>query len=247
MENTIVQEDINISERKCQVRRHQNSSQNIAILLYPDCDGHVNAFAKILKRYDYTYILHDKDTVESELEEHNLLGGLDGEELTEEDKELLKKKHYHILLHLPSKREPTQIAKELMIQQRFVQRVSSRDAMLMYLVHTGLYYKHQYSPNEVVSNRPSLFREALSRYSTDTEKLLKCIDIIQNKNCFTFTFAMQMLANAGLTTFALKHTSAIRQFVDDSACTHRINYTYDAPSCYMEQVEDIHSIDDVLS
>lgn len=243
MENTITQEDINISERKCQVRRRQNQSQNIAILLYPDCDGHVNAFAKILKRYDYTYILHDKDTIESELEEHNLLGGLDGEELTEEDKELLKKKHYHILLHLPLKREPTQIAKELMIQQRFVQRVSSRDAMLMYLVHTGLYYKHQYSPDEVFSNRPSLFREALAKYSTDTEKLLKCIDIIQNKNCFTYTFAMQMLAREGLTAFALKYSSTIQRFVDETLAVRKAWGLTPRP---METVKNYDSIDDVL-
>lgn len=208
--------DDNTTEKKSQgyVRKKpSHPSKNIALLLYPDCDGHAVALAKVMSKWDYTYILHDKD--EFETEDVDMHGGTsDGDILTEEDTERLKKKHYHVLIHLPMKKEATQVAKELKLEQRFVQRISDRTAMLCYLIHTGMYDKYQYKPEEVHSNRPSLFREALNSVSTDSEKLEKMIRIIQNKKCVSVDFALLMLAKEGMTQFALKHYSVVRDIVE---------------------------------
>lgn len=192
---------VNENSQEFTKRKKQNASKNIAVLLYKDNDGHAQAFAKILSRWDYTYILHDKDSFEDDTEFH--------------DVDQLKKEHYHVLIHLPSQKEPTQVARELGIDYRFVQRVSDRTAMLCYLIHTGLYDKFQYSPKEVISNRPSLFYEAISSIKTSSEKLEKIIDIIQNKNCTTVSFAYKMLIREGYTDFALKHHSLIKDLVNE--------------------------------
>lgn len=216
--------DDSTTENKSQVyvrKKPQNPSKNIALLLYPDCDGHAQALAKVISKWDYTYILHDKDEFENE--EVDMHGGSsDGDILTEEDIDRLKKKHYHVLIHLPMKKEASQVAKELKLEQRFVQRISDRTAMLCYLIHTGMYDKYQYKPEEVHSNRPSLFREALISINTNTEKLDKLISIIQNKNCVTVNFALKCIAREGLTDFALKHFSLVKTLVDEQQNSVRI-------------------------
>ena len=240
--------DNSIEGRKSQGRiRH--SSQNIAVLLYPDADGHARALAKIISKWDYTYILHDKDVFNEDYSDHHL-HGVSNDELGEEDRELLKKPHYHVLIHLPNLKEPTQVAKELMIEQRFVQRVSSRDSMLVYLVHTGLHDKYQYNLSEVHSNRPTLIREALAKYTTDSERLLKVISIIQNKNCLSLTFAMTMLANEGFGSFAIRNASLIDKLVSENIATNRLgfiprNIPLDPPPKFKKYESDV-ILDDVL-
>lgn len=242
--------DDNSIEKKSQeyVRKTpQRRTKNIALLLYPDCDGHAEALAKVMSKWDYTYILHDKDEFETDdVDMHG--GSSDGDILTEEDTERLKKKHYHVLIHLPMTKEPTQVAKELKLEQRFVQRISDRTAMLCYLVHTGMYDKYQYSPTEVHSNRPSLFREALNSINTNTEKLEKMISIIQNKKCVTVSFALKCLGREGMTDFALKHFSVVKTIVEENYVETRFTpfgELIKMKSLPMESVEDLQGVFDI--
>lgn len=198
MDNNITAKEQSQELTKTKKRNH---TKNIALLLYRDNADHAVALAKVKKKWDYTYILHDKDEYEDDTELH--------------DVEQLKKAHYHVLIHLPTQREPKQIARELGLDDRFVRKVTDRTAMLVYLIHTGMYDKYQYSPKEVMSNRPSLFYEALSSVKTSSEKLEIIIDIIQNKNCTTVSFAYKMLIREGYTEFALKHHSLIKDLVND--------------------------------
>lgn len=239
--------DDNTTEKKSQgyVRKKpQNPSKNIALLLYPDCDGHAEALAKVMSKWDYTYILHDKD--EFETEDVDMHGGAsDGDILTEEDTERLKKKHYHVLIHLPMKKEATQVAKELKLEQRFVQRISDRTAMLCYLIHTGMYDKYQYKPEEVHSNRPSLFREALNSVNTNTEKLERMIAIIQNKKCVTTSFALKVLAKEGMTDFALKHFQVVKTLVEENYQETRFTPFGELVRCKSVPLEELKFTEDL--
>lgn len=183
--------------------------KNFTVLLYPDDPTHPQALAKIMKKWDYCYILHDKDTIIDDIDE----------ELEQNE----KKAHYHVVIMLPSERTVNGLAKELGIEQRFIRKVTSLKAMLLYLVHTGLYEKYQYKPNEVHGNRISIFLEAYRSIETDTEKLLKVIDIIQNRNCTEFSYTMKLLAFEGYTKFALKHYNLIRDIVQDNYARTRLN------------------------
>lgn len=239
--------DDNTTENKSQgyVRKKpKKPSKNIALLLYPDCDGHAQALAKVMSKWDYTYILHDKD--EFEVDDVDMHGGAsDGDILTEEDAERLKKKHYHVLIHLPMQKEATQVAKELKLEQRFVQRISDRTAMLCYLIHTGMYDKYQYKPEEVHSNRPSLFREALNSINTNTEKLERMITIIQNKKCVTTTFALKVLAREGMTDFALKHFNVVKTLVEENYNETRFTPFGDLINCKSVPLEELKDDEDL--
>lgn len=197
------------SQEKTEKKSFRSYSKNIAILLYPDNLDHAKALAQIIRRWDYTYILHDKD-ITSNTDFIDFHGG----DVSPDDEDL-KKAHYHVLLHLPMKREPSQIAKELNIESRFVQRVSDRTSYLCYLVHTGLYDKYQYNSKEVHSNRPSLFREAIQSVLTDSERILQVLDIIQNKNCSDLTFAIRMLCIEGYGSYVNKNFSLIKALVEE--------------------------------
>ena len=197
------------SQDKIEKKTFRNYSKNIAILLYPDNVDHAKALAQIIRRWDYTYILHDKD-ITSNTDFIVFHGG----EVTPGDEDL-KKAHYHVLLHLPMKREPSQIARELNIEPRFVQRVSDRTSYLCYLVHTGLYDKYQYNSKDVHSNRPSLFREAVQSVLTDSERILQVLDIIQYKNCSDLTFAIRVLCLEGYGSYVNKNFSLIKALVEE--------------------------------
>lgn len=173
--------------------RHKGSP-HIAVLLYPDNEEHQNALITIHKKFDYTYILHDKDVFE------------------DSEDELQKKPHIHCLLHFSSDRTPNGIAKILQIETRFVQRVTNRDAFLRYLIHLDDKDKYQYSIDEVVSNRRLLIVDAVRRSRTETERAKEIIQIIQYKNFVDYVEFWEFLVDNGYFPEAKKCTYLIRDW-----------------------------------
>lgn len=178
--------------------------------MYPDNPDHARIMAEVISRFDYAYILHDKDIKETDFKEHCL------DPDNPDDIELLKKPHYHVLTFHPFQKSSSQMAKELKFDPRFVREVTDRNAMLLYLTHVGDRGKHQYSLDEVFCNRRSIYLEGLQSKLTNTEKLEKMISIIQNKKCVTVNFALRVLAGEGLTDFALKHFSVVKTLVEEN-------------------------------
>lgn len=198
------------SENSQVVSKKRRRSYTLAFLLYPDNPDHGRIFAEVIKRFDYAYILHDKDEKEMDFKEHCL------DPDNPSDLDLLKKTHYHVLTFHPSQKSSLQLAKELQLEPRFVREVTDRNAMLLYLTHIGDRSKHQYSLDEVVSNRRSIYLEGLQTMLTNSERLDKMISIIQNKKCVTVGFALRVLSAEGLTDFALKHFSVLKTLVEEN-------------------------------
>ena len=109
------------------------------LLLYPDCESHVEAVKKIEKSYDYAMILHDKDSDEN------------GE---------LKKPHWHIVLRFGQAVWSSAICKELGIEENYIEKPRSFDNALLYLVHFNDSDKYQYNPDDANEDRtaPSKLR-----------------------------------------------------------------------------------------
>lgn len=202
--------DNTFSEKSQVVPKKRRRSYTLCFVLYPDNPDHGRIFAEVIKRFDYAYILHDRDLKEADFEEHCL------DPDNPSDLDLLKKAHYHVLTFHPNQKSSSQLAKELQLDPRFVREVSDRNAMLLYLTHIGDRSKHQYSLDEVVSNRRSIYLEGLQIYLTNTERLEKMITIIQNKKCVTVAFALRVLSSEGLTDFALKHFSVLKSLVEEN-------------------------------
>lgn len=102
-------------------------------VLYPEDPTHFACVEK-LKTGGYTYalILHDQDVYE------------DGDQ-----KGQLKKPHWHVVLKFTNAVWNVPTAKELGIEPNYLQKCSSMDGALLYLVHDGNPDKYQYSLDNV--------------------------------------------------------------------------------------------------
>jgi hypothetical protein len=63
-----------------------------------------------------------------------------------------KEVHTHVLLEYETPRKISTVANLLEVEPNFIEAVKSTKAMLRYLTHQGEPEKHQYSPDEVVTN-----------------------------------------------------------------------------------------------
>lgn len=187
------EEDLVIKEPEKKNGRSNNSkSLHIAVLLYPDNLNHQKALQIVCSKYQCTFILHDKDVFDNE------------------EDEMQKKPHIHVLLHFASQKRASAIAKYLMIEERFVQCVTNRDSFLRYMIHLDEPDKYQYKPEEVHSNRPILFFNALRRSKDKSERFKEVLEfIIQNKKYETFGEILIALIDKGYYDVLGKHSSFI--------------------------------------
>lgn len=91
-------------------------SRTFCVLLYPDCENHVDALNFIRSNFSYAAILHDKDV---------------------DDNGELKKPHFHVVIRFDNPRYISSIVKELNIEPNYIRRCMSFDKALLYLIHYG--------------------------------------------------------------------------------------------------------------
>lgn len=102
-------------------------------VLYPEDPTHAACIEKLKTGgYNYAAILHDKDIYE------------DGEHKGE-----LKKPHWHIVIKFSNAVWNVPTAKDLGIEPNYLQKCSSLDGSLLYLVHEGNPDKYQYELKDV--------------------------------------------------------------------------------------------------
>lgn len=136
-------------------------SRNYCAVLYPEDPAHAACIDKLSNGgYNFAGILHDKDVYE------------DGE-----NKGQLKKPHWHIVIKFSNAiwRNPT--AKELGIEPNYLQKSSSLDGALLYLVHEGNPDKYQYDQESVFGPLKSRLAVLLAEDDEGT-RAIKIADIV---------------------------------------------------------------------
>lgn len=102
-------------------------------VLYPEDPTHAACIEKLMNGgYNFAGILHDKDVYE------------DGE-----NKGQLKKPHWHIVIKFTNAVWSVPTAKTLGIEPNYLQKCSSLDGAILYLVHEGNLDKYQYDQEDV--------------------------------------------------------------------------------------------------
>lgn len=160
-------------------------SENWFLLLYPDNPKHVEILMRVIGRYEYAYILHDKDKFEEETDEENPE----------------KKAHWHVYVHTGIQKSVMQVCKELLIDgenERFIQRAVNKDACIVYMTHYFEHNKHQYDKTEIQTNIRSVVIEAFAKVMTDTDKMIKVCHIVQNGNFVQYSELVELLCVEGL-------------------------------------------------
>lgn len=136
-------------------------------ILYPDDESQQYAIECFRKgKYKVVYILHDRD-------------------LDEEGN--LKKPHYHFIIRFCNQRFLSPVAKELQIQENYIQCCSSFASQSCYIIHIDEPLKAQYLAEEVEGNNLTEFYEAIEKkQNVEAFKVQKIIEYIHNHELLSY-------------------------------------------------------------
>lgn len=107
------------------------------LLLYPDNINHQKAIERLMTtEFNAVGILHNMDCYDEDTETHKA-----GE---------IKKEHYHFIVKFKNNRTVSALAKNLNIEERFIDTTLSFKASAKYLLHIGCENKYQYDVDDLV-------------------------------------------------------------------------------------------------
>ena len=116
-------------------------ARDFFIELYPDNESHIAVLEKLQKSYNYVGIVHNRDVYEKERKDENgNIKNAIGD---------LKKEHMHIIVSFSNQRYLNGVAKELELENRFIQKVDSFKKVSRYLIHLDNEEKAQYTLDEI--------------------------------------------------------------------------------------------------
>lgn len=102
------------------------------LILYLDNTNHLELLEYLIKKYDYAYILHDKDT---------------------NDDGSLKKEHIHLLIFFKNARWGSAILKEINIDNsNLIEFREDKAKAIQYLIHSNNLNKFQYNYQDIKTN-----------------------------------------------------------------------------------------------
>lgn len=144
-------------------------ARNFCLVLYDDDPTHNQAIEKIKRYYEYALILHDKD-------------------FEKEDKDKIKKSHYHIVLKFKNAKWNTSLAEELGITPNYIEECRDLKRALLYLIHYNEPEKFQYNCDEI--HGPLKKRIEIILDNDDKNENDKVLDLLKWINSFdcTITF-----------------------------------------------------------
>lgn len=145
-------------------------SRTHMLLLYPDCDAHVQAKHKIEQSFDYALILHDRDIFTDEDEKQNPLHKAGD----------LKKPHWHVVLRCSNATWSTALCKELGIEHNYIEACKNFDNSLQYLIHYNDTDKTSYEIDEVKGSLKTKLKESINKQEkSEGEKVVELIQFIK--------------------------------------------------------------------
>lgn len=104
----------------------------IELILYTDNSDHIKLLHELTLKYNYAYILHDKDTYD------------DGS---------LKKEHFHLLIFFKNARWGNAILKEINIDNpNLIEFKENKAEAITYLIHSNNSNKYQYDYSNIITN-----------------------------------------------------------------------------------------------
>lgn len=105
-------------------------SKYYTIELYNESENiNFNDKIDLIKKYDYAFILHDKDNCKS---------------------------HYHCVIIFNNYRYLNSVSEELNIPTNYIEEVRTIDGMLTYLIHLNDKSKFQYNINDIVGSEKAI-------------------------------------------------------------------------------------------
>lgn len=158
-------------------------SRNWCMILYPENDNHKRIIRE-LNKFDAVYILHDKDNYDNE------------------EDELQKKEHWHVIIRYKNPRYHHGVVEELQVEPNLVKKCESLKGYLKYMIHYGYDDKYQYNIKDMIGSdslkytlKKSLNNDGIEEeerviqiisYITGSENLVTLTDL--SRFCYTNGF-----------------------------------------------------------
>lgn len=180
-------------------------------VLYPEDATHTAAIDKLKSGgYNFAAILHSQDVHEN--------GEHQGE---------IKKAHWHVVIKFPNAVWNTALAKELGIQDNYLERCKALDAALLYLVHFGYEdTKYQYDVQDVFGPLQTRLVSLLNDTDEST-RAMNIYDMIRNSpGRVTYTEIFEKACKAGLYGDFRRMGSGVTYLIND----HNYEYTCQSQS-----------------
>lgn len=156
---------------------HNKRSRTFALELYPEDDVHCVILDYIMAYFDYAYILHDKDSFDSDIfDENGNLLHKSGD---------LKKPHWHVIICFKNQRSVQSLLDELRLDHI---ETCNFYAYCRYLIHLDSPQKFQYKSSDIKTNIELRVRNALSlNYNSNEQDCRILLDYILNIKKDTIT------------------------------------------------------------
>ena len=167
----------------------------VEIILYTDNSQHLELLDVLVNKYDYAYILHDKDT---------------------NDDGSLKKSHIHLLLFFPNARWGSSILKEIDIDNsNLIEFRENKSSAIQYLVHSNNHNKFQYSFTDIHSSvdLSIYFNKFIDKESSDIAII---IDFVEHYvGVIYFSALYSYVINNGLWSTYRRNYSIIKDLIHE--------------------------------
>lgn len=173
-------------------------SCNFCLILYPDNFEHQIAFQTLQRGgYQYSGILHNQDTYD-------------------EEPDKLKKEHWHFVIVFPRQKDLSVLAKELGIEERFIECCRNRASAERYLMHLDHPHKAQYSPEELFGPLAESVKVVCTTGETESEKVLSLLSLLDSlpRPC-TYRKFLVSACDAGLYSQFRRLGGSIKYLLDE--------------------------------
>ena len=158
------------------------------MLLYPDCEAHMQALEEIRKSFTYVAIKHDRD--EWCADDASVKEGQ--HEVGEK-----KKEHYHLIVKFKNAMWASSLVYQLGLTLQQFEKTGDFDRSARYLVHADNSDKAEYSVDELEGNLVPAVKKALADVDENL-RVLQLLDIIDAEEHLTITQAVRLACNNGM-------------------------------------------------
>lgn len=128
-----------MAKKKKEEKKVERSRQ-FCLVLYEDDKTHMKAIKIIQDRFHHALIRHDMDIYENDVWKDGEIVNKAGE---------FKKPHYHVVIKFENARYKSSLAKELGIEDNYIQLCTNVRSALLYLIHFRDYDKYLYKIEDV--------------------------------------------------------------------------------------------------
>lgn len=192
-------------------------SRLLCLLLYPDDNpSHKEVLECLFKYYNVLAVCHNQDVyLYDEFDEEGNIKHFAGE---------LKKSHYHVMIQFQNARYISAVAKELDIEEHLIQKCSSFESYVLYMVHKDEPLKHQYCISDLQGTLIDKALRVLECPPSKEEQFFNIVDYIKSHRHIKYTDLCCWAVTFGYFDIFMRYQSVFKEMFYEQKCSENFDY-----------------------